>query len=53
MATSQIIFWIPILKLIYHHFPKAEIVTVSNAGHWLHAENPSEFFEKSVRFLNE
>ncbi|HKX86257.1 MAG TPA: alpha/beta fold hydrolase [Flavobacterium sp.] len=38
-------------ETIYHHFPNAEIVTVSNAGHWLHAENPNEFFEKTVHFL--
>lgn len=39
-------------ETILHHFPKAEIATVSNAGHWLHAENPAEFFEKTVHFLN-
>jgi esterase len=38
-------------ETIYHHFPNAEIETVSNAGHWLHAENPSEFFEKTIAFL--
>jgi len=38
---------------IKRHFPKAEIETVSNAGHWLHAENPTEFFEKSIAFLAE
>lgn len=38
-------------ETIYHHFPNAEIKTVSNAGHWLHAENPKEFFEKTVYFL--
>ncbi|MGW9685349.1 alpha/beta fold hydrolase [Flagellimonas sp. 2504JD1-5] len=37
---------------IKKHFPNAEIDTVSNAGHWLHAENPKQFFEKSLRFLN-
>lgn len=37
---------------IKRHFPEAQIATISNAGHWLHAENPSEFFEKSVHFLN-
>jgi esterase len=39
-------------ETILHHFPKAEIETISNAGHWLHAENPAEFFEKTVHFLN-
>ena len=38
-------------ETIYHHFPNAIIETVSNAGHWLHAENPKEFFEKTVHFL--
>lgn len=38
-------------ETIYHHFPNAVIETVSNAGHWLHAENPKEFFDKTVRFL--
>lgn len=38
-------------ETIYHHFPNAQIETVSNAGHWLHAENPIAFFEKTVHFL--
>ncbi len=33
------------------HFPKAKIETISNAGHWLHAENPKEFLEKSLIFI--
>ena len=36
---------------IAHHFPKAQIVTISNAGHWLHAENPSAFFDAVLHFL--
>ncbi|WP_298508722.1 alpha/beta fold hydrolase [uncultured Kordia sp.] len=39
-------------KIIQQHFPKATIQEISNAGHWLHAENPKEFFEKSLLFLN-
>lgn len=39
-------------ETIYHHFPNAVIETVSNAGHWLHAENPTEFFQKTITFLN-
>lgn len=39
-------------ETIYHHFPEATIETISNAGHWLHAENPKEFLDKTVRFLN-
>lgn len=37
---------------IIYHFPAAKIDTVNNAGHWLHAENPKQFFEKSLNFLN-
>ena len=37
--------------LIKKHFPKAKIVTISNAGHWLHAENPDEFYENVMNFL--
>lgn len=37
--------------LIKSHFPNSRIETVQNAGHWLHAENPDEFYEKVVRFL--
>lgn len=38
-------------ETIQHHFPKAIIQTIANAGHWLHAENPTEFFEKTINFL--
>lgn len=37
--------------LIHSHFPKAKIVTISNAGHWLHAENPEDFYNEVVQFL--
>ena len=37
---------------IKKHFPNAEMGTISNAGHWLHAENPEQFLEKSLKFLN-
>ena len=37
--------------LIRLQFPKAEISTVSNAGHWLHAENPKDFFEYVIQFI--
>lgn len=36
---------------IKNHFPKAQIETISNAGHWLHAENPTDFYEKAMEFL--
>lgn len=36
---------------IKKHFPRAEIVTISKAGHWLHAENPTEFYQNVIKFL--
>ncbi|SDM74750.1 alpha/beta fold hydrolase [Kriegella aquimaris] len=39
------------LPEIKRHFPQAQLETIQNAGHWLHAENPKQFFEKSIRFL--
>ena len=36
--------------LIFKHFTDAEIQTVDEVGHWLHAEKPQEFFEMTVRF---
>jgi len=38
-------------ETIYHHFPMASIVTIDNAGHWLHAENPKDFQLKVMQFL--
>ncbi|WP_313806552.1 alpha/beta fold hydrolase [Flavobacterium sp.] len=38
-------------ETLYHHFPEAEIVTVRNAGHWLHAENPKDFFDYVANYL--
>lgn len=37
--------------LIKTHFPEAKIVTISNAGHWLHAENPVDFYNEVSNFL--
>ena len=36
---------------IKKHFPKASLDKIENTGHWLHAENPKTFFEKSETFL--
>ncbi|PHS67687.1 MAG: alpha/beta hydrolase [Flavobacterium sp.] len=38
--------------LILKHFPKAKIETISKAGHWLHAENPSNFFKEVINFVS-
>lgn len=36
--------------LIAQNFTKATIEEISDAGHWLHAENPQEFYSKTMHF---
>lgn len=36
---------------IKDNFPLAQMKVVSNAGHWVHADNPDEFFEYASDFL--
>lgn len=36
---------------IKHHFPYAIIHTIAKAGHWLHAENPTDFYKEVYDFL--
>ncbi|MES2746844.1 MAG: alpha/beta fold hydrolase [Bacteroidota bacterium] len=36
---------------IKKHFPNAQLETMLNVGHWIHAENPQLFFEKTIAFL--
>jgi esterase len=38
----------PLIKM---QFPNSEIVTIENAGHWLHAENPTAFYEEVIKFI--
>jgi pimeloyl-ACP methyl ester carboxylesterase len=38
--------------IINNHFPNNKVVTISNAGHWLHAENPKDFYTEVCSFLN-
>jgi pimeloyl-ACP methyl ester carboxylesterase len=38
--------------LIKNHFPEAKIITIANAGHWLHAENPKDFYQAVTNFVN-
>ena len=38
-------------SLIKIQFPNSNIQTIENAGHWLHAENPTDFFNSVLRFL--
>ena len=32
-------------------FPMAQYSTIENSGHWMHAENPEQFFEEALNFL--
>lgn len=38
--------------LISTHFPNAIVKIIGNSGHWLHAENPKEFYETVTNFIN-
>ena len=38
-------------ETIQHHFTDSKVETIQNAGHWLHAENPKDFYEVVMRFL--
>ena len=38
--------------IIHRHFPNSKITTISNAGHWLHAENPKEFYKAVMNFVS-
>lgn len=39
------------LDILKKHFPNYQLATVKNAGHWLHAENPVDFFNYTSDFL--
>ncbi|WP_308991368.1 alpha/beta fold hydrolase [Mariniflexile litorale] len=39
-------------NIISNHFPNSKIMTISNAGHWLHAENPKDFFDAVMQFVS-
>lgn len=38
--------------IIQRHFPNSKIETIANAGHWLHAENPKEFYKAVIDFVS-
>lgn len=38
-------------KLISENFENAEIKTVKNAGHWIHADNPIDFLNETISFF--
>lgn len=41
------------LPLLQKHFPAAELATVADAGHWVHAQKPEELFQLVTAFLEE
>jgi esterase len=36
---------------IQKYFPKAQVVTIEGAGHWVHADKPKELFDVIMSFL--
>ncbi|WP_299682337.1 alpha/beta fold hydrolase [uncultured Dokdonia sp.] len=36
---------------IFSAFAKAKLITIPNVGHWLHAENPRQFYSEVIAFL--
>jgi len=38
-------------SLIKTHFPEVKIVTIENASHWVHADNPSQFYKAVLNFI--
>ncbi len=38
--------------IIKKYFSKSQVVTVANAGHWVHAEKPAELFNEVINFLS-
>jgi pimeloyl-ACP methyl ester carboxylesterase len=38
-------------SIIKNHFENASIVNIKNAGHWLHAENPEDFYDEAISFI--
>lgn len=39
------------MQQIQNHFPKVKLVTIPKSGHWLHAENPEDFYNQVMEFL--
>ncbi|WBX74085.1 alpha/beta fold hydrolase [Tenacibaculum pacificus] len=37
--------------IISAHFPNSKIVSIANSGHWLHAENPKDFYAEVINFI--
>lgn len=41
------------ISVIKEQFLQTEIATIQNAGHWVHAENPNDFFSVVMDFVRE
>ncbi len=39
------------LDTIKGHFPNAKLVTIPDAGHWVHADEPDALYEEVMEFL--
>ena len=37
--------------IIINQFPNSKTIEVSNAGHWVHAENLNDFVKETLLFL--
>lgn len=40
-------------EVIHHSYPNARIVTIENAGHWVHAEQPTQFLNAVLPFIQD
>ncbi len=38
-------------QIIHNQFPNSKIVEISNAGHWVHADNLNDFVKQTLLFL--
>ncbi len=41
------------MDVIEHHFPQAKLVTIADAGHWVHAEQPEKLYTDVKTFLDQ
>lgn len=39
------------LDMIHEVFPRSMLETISDAGHWVHAEKPKAFYDCVINFI--